>query len=143
MTERAPIGSLFPGFLEDEGLTDVAEASAIRMVLARQVRHKTDEQGISSATMARRMPTSRAQVRRLLGPEHDHVRLDTLPRAARPLGQRIVTELGPAAGRAAVGETAGKPSGTSLAARWCRGVAGGLADGSPAPATPPSTPSAG
>lgn len=117
MMGHSPIGSLFADFLEEEGLTDAVEVSSVKKMLAWELRRTMEEQGISLAAMARQMQTSRTQVRRLLDPHNDQVRLDTLQRAARALGQRIVIDLVPVTEHASAGERIDEPARTAMAAR--------------------------
>jgi hypothetical protein len=78
-------------------------------------------QNINKVDMAERMKTSRSQVDRLLDPQNNKVRLDTLQRAALAVGGSLRVELtgvrsGRAAGRAKksleAGAARGKSNGT-------------------------------
>lgn len=87
------IGSSFDQFLKEEGLHDAAHAHAVKRVLAWQIAEAMKAEGLSKTDMARRMATSRAQLDRLLDPDNDKVRLDTLQRAAAALGRSLRLEL--------------------------------------------------
>jgi DNA-binding phage protein len=87
------IGSSFDAFLEEEGLRDEAHAHAMKRVLAWQIGEAMKAQGLTKASMARRMNTSRTQLDRLLDPDNDRVQLDTLQRAASALGKTLRLEL--------------------------------------------------
>lgn len=86
-------GSSLDAFLEEEGILDDATAKAIKKVLSWQFEQAMKKEGITKATLARRMKTSRAQLDRLLDPENQSVTLRTLTRAAETLGKRVHIEL--------------------------------------------------
>ena len=48
---------------------------------------------MSKSAMARAMHTSRSQLDRILDPDNDHIRLDTLTAAANVLGLSVRIEL--------------------------------------------------
>jgi plasmid maintenance system antidote protein VapI len=52
-----------------------------------------EELHVSQTAMAKRMETSRAQLSRLLDPENEGVKLNTIQRAAKVLGMRVRLEL--------------------------------------------------
>jgi predicted XRE-type DNA-binding protein len=95
MTKRANPhrGSSLDAFLDEEGLLEEATTRAVKSVLAWQFAQAIKKEGISKATLARRMKTSRAQLDRLLDPENQSVTLRTLARAAETLGKRVHIEL--------------------------------------------------
>ena len=80
-------------FLEEEGVKDEVNLSAIKRVIALQLEQEIRTKRITKADLARRMHTSRAQVDRVLDPEEGNVTIDTLARAARILGRSIRLEL--------------------------------------------------
>ncbi|MCZ7620183.1 MAG: helix-turn-helix domain-containing protein [Myxococcota bacterium] len=86
-------GSTLDAFLEKEGLLEEATSKAVKKVLAWQFTQAMKKEGVSKATLARRMKTSRAQLDRLLDPENQSVTLRTLARAAETLGKRVRIEL--------------------------------------------------
>jgi hypothetical protein len=86
-------GSRLDEFLEQEGLLEEATAKAVKSVLAWQFSQAMKREGVTKATLARRMKTSRAQLDRLLDPENQSVTLRTMARAAETLGKRVHIEL--------------------------------------------------
>jgi antitoxin HicB len=89
------IGSSFDDFLKEDGIYEESHSIAIKRVLAWQIAQAMKEQHITKSKMAERMKTSRTQVERLLDPENNSVQLDTIRRAARVVGRRLVIELEP------------------------------------------------
>jgi hypothetical protein len=83
-------GSTFDHFLEEEGIWEKVEAVAIKRVLARQLERAMQEQRKTKQAMARQLRTSRSQLDRLLDPRNVSVTLDTVTRAARVLGKRVI-----------------------------------------------------
>ena len=83
-------GSTFDSFLDAEGIREEVEAVAIKRVLAWQLKHAMQEQRKTKQAMARQLRTSRSQLDRLLDPRNVSVTLDTITRAARALGKRVI-----------------------------------------------------
>ena len=83
-------GSTFDSFLEQEGIREEVEAVAIKRVLAWQLERAMHEQQKTKQAMARQLRTSRSQLDRLLDPRNVSVTLDTITRAARALGKRLI-----------------------------------------------------
>jgi antitoxin HicB len=83
-------GSTFDSFLEQEGIREEVEAVAIKRVLAWQLEQAMQEQQKTKQAMAKQLHTSRSQLDRLLDPRNVSVTLDTITRAARALGKRII-----------------------------------------------------
>jgi antitoxin HicB len=83
-------GSLFDRFLEDEGIREEVEAVAIKRVLAWQLESAMRKQQKTKQAMATQLRTSRSQLDRLLDPRNVSVTLDTITRAARALGKRVI-----------------------------------------------------
>ena len=83
-------GSTFDSFLEEEGIRDEVEAVAIKRVLAWQFERAMKTQQKTKQAMARQLRTSRSQLDRLLDPRNVSVSLDTITRAARALGKRLI-----------------------------------------------------
>lgn len=83
-------GSTFDSFLEKEGIREEVEAVAIKRVLAWQLEQAMREQQKTKQAMARQLHTSRSQLDRLLDPRNVSVTLDTITRAARALGKRVI-----------------------------------------------------
>ena len=93
MKRKERIGSSFENFLKEEGLHATARETAIKRVLAWQLREAMTAQRITKSEMARRMKTSRAQLDRLLDPRNDKVLLETLRKAATAVGRELRVEL--------------------------------------------------
>ncbi len=87
------VGSNFDDFLSEEKLLEEAEAVAVKRVLAFQIKEMMEAQNLTKAEMARRMQTSRAALERLLDPENRSVTLNTMDKAARSLGKRLLLVL--------------------------------------------------
>jgi antitoxin HicB len=83
-------GSTFDSFLEQEGIREEVEALAIKRVLAWQLSKAMQEQQKTKEAMAKQLRTSRSQLDRLLDPQNVSVILDTITRAARALGKRLI-----------------------------------------------------
>jgi antitoxin HicB len=83
-------GSTFDSFLEQEGIREEVEAVAIKRVLAWQLEQAMREQQKTKQAMAKQLHTSRSQLDRLLDPRNVSVTLDTITRAARAIGKRVV-----------------------------------------------------
>ena len=83
-------GSTFDSFLEQEGIREEVEAVAIKRVLAWQLERAMQKQQKTKQAMARQLHTSRSQLDRLLDPRNVSVTLDTITRAARALGKRLI-----------------------------------------------------
>ena len=83
-------GSTFDSFLEEEGIREEVEAVAIKRVLAWQLEQAMREQQKTKQAMAKQLHTSRSQLDRLLDPRNVSVTLDTITRAARALGKRVI-----------------------------------------------------
>jgi len=83
-------GSTLDSFLEQEGIREEVEAVAIKRVLAWQLEQAMQEQQKTKQAMAKQLHTSRSQLDRLLDPQNVSVTLDTITRAARALGKRVI-----------------------------------------------------
>lgn len=83
-------GSSFDSFLEEVGIREGVEAVAIKRVLAWQLEQAMQEQQKTKQAMAKELHTSRSQLDRLLDPRNVSVTLDTITRAARALGKRVI-----------------------------------------------------
>jgi antitoxin HicB len=86
-------GSTFDSFLEEEGIRAGVEAVAVKRVLAWQLAKAMRQEKKTKQTFAREMRTSRSQVDRLLDPENIAVSLDTIARAARILGKKVIIRI--------------------------------------------------
>ena len=94
-------GSTFDSFLEEEGIREEVEAVAIKRVLAWQLEQAMQEQQKTKQAMAKQLHTSRSQLDRLLDPSNVSVTLDTITRAARALGKRVIIRVADAKARRA------------------------------------------
>lgn len=83
-------GSTLDSFLEQEGIREEVEAVAIKRVLAWQLEQAMKNQQKTKQAMAKQLHTSRLQLDRLLDPRNVSVTLDTITRAARALGKRVI-----------------------------------------------------
>jgi len=83
-------GSTFDRFLAEEGIQQEVEAVAIKRVLAWQLEQAMQDQRKTKQAMAKQLRTSRSQLDRLLDPKNVSVTLDTITRAARALGKRVI-----------------------------------------------------
>jgi antitoxin HicB len=83
-------GSTFDSFLEQEGIREEVGAVAIKRVLAWQFGRAMQEQQKTKQAMATQLRTSRSQLDRLLDPRNVSVTLDTISRAAKVLGKRLI-----------------------------------------------------
>jgi antitoxin HicB len=86
-------GSTFDSFLEEEGMREEVEAVAIKRVLAWQLEQAMQKQQKTKLAMAKQLHTSRSQLDRLLDPRNVSVTLDTITRAARALGKRVIIRI--------------------------------------------------
>ena len=93
MKKKGRIGSSFDDFLKEERIYEEVTARAIKRVIARQLDTLMQTQGLTKASLARRMKTSRAQLDRLLDPDNESVTLATLTRAAQAVGRSLRMEL--------------------------------------------------
>jgi len=83
-------GSTFDSFLEEQGIREEVEAVAIKRALAWQLEQAMRKQRKTKQALARQLRTSRSQLDRLLDPRNISVTLDTITRAARALGKRVI-----------------------------------------------------
>jgi antitoxin HicB len=82
--------STFDSFLEQEGIRGEVEAVAIKRALAWQLSQAMQQQQKTKQAMAKQLHTSRSQLDRLLDPQNVSVTLDTITRAAKALGKRVI-----------------------------------------------------
>ncbi|MBA3275604.1 MAG: XRE family transcriptional regulator [Chloroflexia bacterium] len=86
-------GSDFDDFLRDEDLYERATETAIMRVVAWQLKQEMAVSGISKVEMAARMNTSRSQLDRILNGEDENIGIETIGKAARAVGKKLVVEL--------------------------------------------------
>jgi antitoxin HicB len=91
--KKKNIGSSVDSWFREDGIYEEVSSAAIKRVLARQVESAMKEKHVSKAEMARRMPTSRAALDRLLDPDYEAVTLSTLRKAATAVGRELRLEL--------------------------------------------------
>ena len=92
--KKQHIGSNFDDFLREEQLLDVAQATAVKRVIAFQIAQEMKRRKLTKSEMASRMKTSPAALERLLDPTNRSVTISTLERAASALGKKLKVELG-------------------------------------------------
>ena len=87
------IGTSFDDFLEEDGLLEECTESAIKRVLAWQLKQEMKQKKLTKTALAIKMKTSRASLDRLLNPANESVTLKTLKKAASVLGRKLRLEL--------------------------------------------------
>jgi len=87
------IGDSFDSFLQDEGILEQVEETAIKRVLAYQLEAEMRAKKITKALLAQQMKTSRSSLNRLLDPDNESVTINTLKKAAHAVGKRLVLRL--------------------------------------------------
>lgn len=90
-TTNTHLGSSMDDLLDADGM--LAEAVAVKRVIAWQIDQAMTTERLGKAEMARRMNTSRASLDRLLDPDNVSVTLRTLHKAAAALDKRLAIEL--------------------------------------------------
>ncbi len=86
-------GSDFDDFLRDEDLYERVTERAILRVVAWQLKREMAVNGISKVEMAARMNTSRSQLDRILNGDDENIRIETIGRAAKAVGKKLVVDL--------------------------------------------------
>jgi antitoxin HicB len=93
MTEKDPYwGTTLDAFLSVVGSSETAKTEAVMRVVARQLIQEMERQGITKATLAKKLNTGRAQVDRILKAK-GNVTIATLQRAAALVGRELRLEL--------------------------------------------------
>jgi DNA-binding phage protein len=93
MTKKnAHWGTTLDQFLSEDGIREAAKAAAVTRVVAWQLTQEMERQGMTKATLAERMHTSRAQVDRILKAK-GNITIETLQRAAAMVGRELRLEL--------------------------------------------------
>ena len=87
------IGSSFDSFLEEEGIKEEVENTAVKKIISLGMKKEMNAVGITKTEMAERMGTSRAAVDRFLNPYNNAVTLSTLVKAANVLGKKLVIRI--------------------------------------------------
>ncbi len=83
------LGSGIDDLLNEEGVLEEFQATAIKEVIAWQLEQAMKDQKISKRKLATLMHTSRSQVDRVLDPTDGNVTLETLQRAAAMVGRKV------------------------------------------------------
>jgi len=86
-------GSTFDSFLGEEGIREEVEAVAVKRVISWQLAEAMRKKKKTKQAMAKELNTSRSQLDRLLDPQNIAVSLDTISRAARVLGKRLIIRI--------------------------------------------------
>jgi len=86
-------GSTFDSFLEEEGIREEVEAVAVKRVISWQLAEAMRKKKKTKQAMARELHTSRSQLDRLLDPQNVAVSLETISRAAKALGKRLIIRI--------------------------------------------------
>ena len=89
--KKGHVGSSFQDYLAEEGTLEETNAIAVKRVLAWQLEQAMARRRMSRSAMAQ-MSTSRSQLDRILDPDNDHIRLDTLTAAAHVFGLSLRIE---------------------------------------------------
>jgi len=93
MTKTEPHwGASLVAFLSEEGVREAAKTEAVTRVVAWQLSQEMERRGMTKATLAELMHTSRAQVDRILKAK-GNVTIETLQRAAALVGRELRLEL--------------------------------------------------
>jgi DNA-binding phage protein len=93
MTKKNPHwGTTLDTFLTEDGIREAAKAEAVTRVVAWQLTQEMTRQGMTKATLAEKMHTSRAQVDRILKAK-GNITIETLQRAAALVGRELRLEL--------------------------------------------------
>jgi len=88
-----PLGGSLESLLEETGERDEVYGEAIKRVIAWQIEKARQERELSKSEVASRMGTSRSQFERVIDPTNTAVSLETLDKAARAVGKRLVVEI--------------------------------------------------
>ena len=87
--KKKNVGSNFDAFLEEEGIFEEVQETALKRVLAFKIRKAMEEKNLSKTEMAKKMKTSRSALDRLLNPDNDSGTLQTMKKAAHAVGRRL------------------------------------------------------
>ena len=93
MTDTNPHwGSTLDSLLAEDGGREAVRAEAVTRVVAWQLTQEMEVQGMTKATLAEKMHTSRAQVDRILKAK-GNITIETLQRAAALVGRELRLDL--------------------------------------------------
>jgi antitoxin HicB len=87
------VGSSFESWLDEAGIREEVTLAAIKAVIAQQLAEEMKKKKLTKKRMAQLMKTSRAQLDRLLDPEHGNATIESLQRAAKIVGRELRMEL--------------------------------------------------
>jgi predicted transcriptional regulator len=87
------VGSSFESWLDEAGIREEVTLAAIKAVIAQQLAEEMKRKKLTKKRMAQLMKTSRAQLDRLLDPEHGNATIESLQRAAKIVGRELRMEL--------------------------------------------------
>lgn len=88
MTNRH-VGSTFDSFLEEEGLLDDVEATAIKRMIAYEIEQTMKQTHLTKSAMAKKLHTSRPALNRLLDPNNTSITLHTLIKITHVLRKKL------------------------------------------------------
>ena len=91
--KKGPVGSSLEDYLAEQGTLEETTAVAVKRVLAWQLEQAMEDKQLTKSQMAKAMKTSRSQLDRILDPDNERIRLDTLAAAARAVGRQLRIEL--------------------------------------------------
>lgn len=92
-TDISPFGSSFESFLVEKGIQDEVVEYAVKAVFCWQLDETRKKKNMTKKDFADLLGTSRSQLDRVLDPENEGVTIETLKRAAKVLGKKVVIEL--------------------------------------------------
>lgn len=87
------LGGSLESLLDETGERDEVYGEAIKRVLSWQIEKARQERDLSKSEVAARMGTSRSQFDRVIDPTNTAVSLETLDKAVRAVGKRLVVEI--------------------------------------------------
>jgi DNA-binding Xre family transcriptional regulator len=87
------IGSDLDDFLREEGIYEEVVAAALKKTVAIKFGRQMRNKGMSVASLAKRLGTSRAVVHRVLDAKNTSLTLHTLARTASALGCQVRLEI--------------------------------------------------
>jgi hypothetical protein len=93
MKKNKHIGQNFDDYLQEKGILEEVNISAIKSIIAENLQQYMKEHVITQTAMAKQLQTSRSGLQRLLDPENYSVTLLTLNRAASIVGKKFAINL--------------------------------------------------
>ena len=86
-------GSSFDDYLKEEGIQNEVYAGAYKQMFARQIKKAMKQQKISMKEMAQELNTSRSQINRILDPDNEATRVESLVKIANAVGGHVEINL--------------------------------------------------